>query len=235
MPDTAVSRRALLACAIVVSCTAAALAARPLAAQVVAGGAAIDRASREALPCLDVALEDADGRAVARGRTDARGFFQLVAPALADSTLGTLRLRFSIDGYAPTHAPVAPLPADGVTIPAYAIAFESWLRAGATMQPPPDGAADAEPWPQPRAGAGPHFPEVLKREGVEGGAVVRFVVDSTGRVDPHSLRTVSATRREFADAARQYLRTDARYRPARRDGRPVCALQQPPFLFRLGT
>src|SRR5687767_260789 len=53
--------------------------------------------------------------------------------------------------------------------------------------------------------ATPGYPDVLRRAGVEGEALVSFVVDTTGRVEPGSFKVIRATHELFAAAVRNAL------------------------------
>jgi TonB family protein len=73
----------------------------------------------------------------------------------------------------------------------------------------------------PRAdNARPVYPSALRASGLEGDVVVRFVVDTAGRVEAGSIVIVRASHSLFADAVRSWL-PRTRYTPAEVDGRPV--------------
>jgi len=74
------------------------------------------------------------------------------------------------------------------------------------------------------------YPPMLWRQRIEGEAVAEFVVDTLGRVDPKSLRIVSATHALFASAARAAL-PRARYAPAELEGRKVRQIVVVPVRF----
>lgn len=78
----------------------------------------------------------------------------------------------------------------------------------------------------------PRYPDLLRRAGTEGSVLVRFVVDSTGRVDPTSITIVDATHPLFAAAVRDAL-SRASFRAAEVAGRPVAQLVEQRFDFRL--
>ena len=81
------------------------------------------------------------------------------------------------------------------------------------------------------AGAGaPAYPELLRMAGVEGEVLATFVVDTTGRAEPGTLRIVRASRPEFADAVRKSLK-HLRLLPAEAVGRKVRQLVELPFVF----
>jgi protein TonB len=76
----------------------------------------------------------------------------------------------------------------------------------------------------------PRYPEMLRQAGIGGRVLIRFVVDTLGRVDPASVTVVQATHEQFANAARAAL-TGFRFRPAEVNGRRVRALAEMPFEF----
>lgn len=67
------------------------------------------------------------------------------------------------------------------------------------------------------------YPATLRDAGVAGRAVLQFIVNTDGRVDPASIRVVSATHEQFGDASRRAVER-FRFRPARIDGTPVRVL-----------
>ncbi|HEY5219623.1 MAG TPA: TonB family protein, partial [Gemmatimonadaceae bacterium] len=77
----------------------------------------------------------------------------------------------------------------------------------------------------------PTYPDSLFHARVPGRVVVRFVVDTTGKVELQTVDVVSATRPAFADAVRQALRTAA-FSPATLGGIPVRQLVTMPFDFK---
>ena len=78
----------------------------------------------------------------------------------------------------------------------------------------------------------PRYPEVLKAAGVEGEVDVSFVVDTTGRADPSSLRILKSTHNLFDAAVRSSL-PGMRFIPAEVGGRKVWQQVQQPFVFRI--
>jgi len=78
----------------------------------------------------------------------------------------------------------------------------------------------------------PRYPAALRARALQGEVVVRFVVDSAGRVAPGTLEVVRATHDLFADAVRAAL-ARTRYVPAERAGRRVAQLVEQRFTFRL--
>lgn len=78
----------------------------------------------------------------------------------------------------------------------------------------------------------PRYPESLRRAGVEGDVVVKFVVDTTGRVDMRSIEVVRSTHSAFTDAVRETL-TKLRFAPGAAGERKMRALAVMPFHFTL--
>ena len=82
--------------------------------------------------------------------------------------------------------------------------------------------------------AAPEYPAHLLREGIEGSAAVRFVVDSTGAVDTLTYRVLKATQADFAVAIRRAL-PFMHFQPAVQAGRRVRQLVEQSFSFKLTT
>lgn len=66
----------------------------------------------------------------------------------------------------------------------------------------------------------PEYPRTLRALAVEGDVLVRFVVDSTGRVEGASVAILEETHHLFGDAVRRWL-SRTRYHPAEVAGRAV--------------
>jgi TonB family protein len=90
-----------------------------------------------------------------------------------------------------------------------------------------DSAAVRDP-----ASAAPAYPPSLIEKHVEGSAVIRFVVDSTGFVDLSTVQVIRATNPLFAKAVTDVL-PEMRFRPAMAGNRPVRQLAELPFIFKL--
>jgi periplasmic protein TonB len=75
------------------------------------------------------------------------------------------------------------------------------------------------------------YPMAMKRRGIEGTAMVSFVVDEKGR--PRDIVVTEATNAEFAEAATEAI-SNLRYEPAVKDGKPVKTNMQQPVIFNLG-
>lgn len=85
----------------------------------------------------------------------------------------------------------------------------------------------------PRAANGqPQFPQSLRNAGVEGDVAVRFVVDSTGRVDARSIVVLQSSHALFAQSVRRWLER-TRYAPAEVRGKPVRQLVEQRVSFSL--
>ena len=80
--------------------------------------------------------------------------------------------------------------------------------------------------------AAPAYPALLQAQGIEGEAIVRFVVDTTGRADPESFRVMETNHRLFASAVRDAL-PGMKFLPARIGALKVRQLVEQPFVFRL--
>jgi len=78
----------------------------------------------------------------------------------------------------------------------------------------------------------PRYPDVLRQAGIDGSVLIQFTVDTLGRVDMQSVKTLSSTHTLFTDAVRQSLGA-FRFKPAEVNGKRVPALAQMPFEFHL--
>lgn len=103
------------------------------------------------------------------------------------------------------------------------------VYADAYMEIEVDSAAVRHP-----ESAAPAYPPELMRLGVPGHAAVRFVVDSTGRVEMASVQLIEASRVEFWIAVRDVLPL-MRFTPARRGSIPVRQLAEQLFRFQIAV
>jgi protein TonB len=78
----------------------------------------------------------------------------------------------------------------------------------------------------------PRYPEALKSVNVQGEVIAQYIVDARGRVEPGSIKILSATHKLFGDAVRTAL-LEARFRPAEVGGNKVRQLVEQPFIFKL--
>ncbi len=76
------------------------------------------------------------------------------------------------------------------------------------------------------------YPRMMRQAGIEGNVVLQAVVDTTGRVEPGSVRVVSSTHKSFESSARSLLEKSL-FRPGRVRGTPVRVLIQIPVTFNL--
>lgn len=77
----------------------------------------------------------------------------------------------------------------------------------------------------------PVYPPVLADAGVSGRVVVRFVVDTAGRVEPATVVALTSPHPALTDAVRDAL-AQARFKPGRSRGVPVRVLAEMPVTFR---
>jgi protein TonB len=80
----------------------------------------------------------------------------------------------------------------------------------------------------------PDYPQALRSASLEGDVFITFVVDTTGRVEPGSLRVVQSSHPLFAEAVQRWL-PKTRYRPAEVGGRRVRQLVQQQVGFALAN
>ncbi len=84
--------------------------------------------------------------------------------------------------------------------------------------------------PERLSGPDPRYPNLLREAGIEGTVVLRFVIDTTGIVEPSTLVVISTTHRAFEGPAREAA-LRSRYRPARVRGVRVRVLVQQAISF----
>jgi protein TonB len=78
--------------------------------------------------------------------------------------------------------------------------------------------------------ARPRYPEVLRNAGLSGRVLLQFIVDTTGRIDIGSAKTLQTTHDLFTRAVLAVL-PDMRFLPTEVNGKRVRALAQMPFEF----
>ncbi len=78
----------------------------------------------------------------------------------------------------------------------------------------------------------PRYPESLRQAAIDGRVLVRFTVDTTGRIDMSSVSVVSSTHDLFTRAVRDALRAFL-FKPAELGGHRVRALAEMPFEFQI--
>lgn len=87
-----------------------------------------------------------------------------------------------------------------------------------------------KPVVQAATSALPTYPDILRQAGIEGEALVSFVVDTLGRVDLTSFKVIRTTHEQFAAAVRSAL-PRMRFIPAETWRGKVRQLVQQPFSF----
>lgn len=127
------------------------------------------------------------------------------------------------------------------------IAIEPVTRIGpATGTPTPGvpgatGPATGEPWSElmvdrtarlVRNTSRPSYPDLLRRDRIEGSVLATYVVDTLGRVEPGSFAVLESTHPLFERSVRDALAA-MRFVPAEAGGRRVRQLVQQSFLFTL--
>jgi protein TonB len=80
--------------------------------------------------------------------------------------------------------------------------------------------------------AKPRYPDRLRTAGVNGRVRIRFVVDTTGRVDPTSVQILESTHELFTTAVRDIL-PSLRFKPSEANGQRVRSLAEMPFEFQI--
>jgi TonB family protein len=76
----------------------------------------------------------------------------------------------------------------------------------------------------------PRYPAPLQALGLEGRVVVEFVIDTSGNVEPGSVRTLESTHPAFEKAAHAAM-VKSLFQPARLSGHPVRQLTRQPVRF----
>ena len=80
--------------------------------------------------------------------------------------------------------------------------------------------------------AAPSYPKELMEKGIEGFAAMRFVVDSTGKIDLGTVQTLETTNSGFVAAVREAM-PGMRFRPAKMGDHPVRQLAEQLFKFQI--
>lgn len=78
----------------------------------------------------------------------------------------------------------------------------------------------------------PRYPESLRQANLDGRVLVRFVVDTLGKIDMASVQVLESTHDLFTRAVRDAL-GNFRFRPAEARGRRVQAMAEMPFEFQI--
>jgi TonB family protein len=192
------------------------LSSAPLHAQGVFAGVLVDPRLRTPLACVDVTLENSSAHEVARTQTTGDGAFQFDSPPA-----GSYRPRFSVWSHAPVYGAFETLDSASQHARVYQVDFGPLIREKLKVWPDTVDSPPGKPLHPDRVR--PAYPPDLRARGVEGSVSVRFVVDSAGSVIPPTIQVLESSDPGFSEAAVQYFRA-VQYVPARRAGRPVCAL-----------
>jgi len=78
----------------------------------------------------------------------------------------------------------------------------------------------------------PRYPPVLQQAGIEGKVLLEFIIDSTGHVEPASVRAIDRSGPGFDATAREVIQKSL-FRPARVRGRPVRQRTLQSIVFRI--
>ena len=91
---------------------------------------------------------------------------------------------------------------------------------------------DVDVPPKMQRHAMPGYPFNLRRSGISGEAVIRFVVDTRGKT--RDIEILSSTHEEFGAAAAATV-AKWRYDPARKNGQPVNVHLRMPMIFNINS
>jgi len=94
--------------------------------------------------------------------------------------------------------------------------------------------AVVEEKPSLLSGPPPVYPPLLKQAGIQGRVLVRAVIDTTGRVDPASVRIVNSPNPGFDEPTKRWI-LKALFRPARIHGQAVRVIVNLPFNYSIGS
>jgi len=75
------------------------------------------------------------------------------------------------------------------------------------------------------------YPTALQRAGVTGTVNIQFVVDASGKVDAGSIRVMSSTQAQLAEAAKGIV-PEIRFRPGEVKGKPVASMVLLPIVYK---
>lgn len=153
-------------------------------------------------------------------RTTRRGQFRFTAPEG-----GRYQLEFG--GAAPhvLRSPIDSLTPDTTLERRYALPTRAWSAAA------PLPVELVSTVAQPRRGTrAPRYPERLRNEGVIGCVLALFAVDTTGAVEPASVRILISTDSAFTTSVRTAV-PQLRFTPARLGRTPVRQQVTAPFAF----
>jgi TonB family protein len=197
-----------------------------LHAQGIFAGMLMDPKLKTPLPCVEVALEDSAAHEVAHARTAADGAFQFDSPRA-----GSYRPRFDAWHHAPVYGAFETLDPTTDRARVYEIAFGAARKGGVKYWPDTTDSPPGKPLNLDKVQI--RYPWTMRKVGYAGTVRMRYVVDSVGWVVRPTLQVLESPIRDFTEEALRYLR-NAQFEPARRGGRPVCALMvDQPISFEL--
>jgi TonB family protein len=145
-------------------------------------------------------------------------------PPPIDLRAEPLRLDFPAFDHGPPRLDLRALA--GLSAPADSSAARGGSGSSGTALP----VEEADQAPALLGGLQPRYPESLQSTGLAGSVELEYLISTTGRVEPGSVRVRRSTHQAFTEAARQAL-LGARFTPARRGGRPVAVLVRQTMRF----
>jgi periplasmic protein TonB len=80
----------------------------------------------------------------------------------------------------------------------------------------------------------PPYPDLLRRAGIEGRVLLQAIVDTTGRIEPGSMKILKSPSDAFDEPVKQWA-LKALFRPARFEGRAVRVLVRLPLDYAAGA
>jgi TonB family protein len=154
--------------------------------------------------------------AVAQLEVPLKGFKSIVVPTVIPTTIPTINITEHFDPRDYTGRGVEGGTADGVTPAANQLYAEAMV----------------EERPQLLSAPPLQYPDLLRRDGVEGHVEIQAVIDTLGRVEPGSVRIVKSSNPAFDQPTRQWV-LKALFRPARLHGIAVRVLVNQPVDYSL--
>jgi len=79
----------------------------------------------------------------------------------------------------------------------------------------------------------PRYPPVLQSAGIAGRVELQYIVDTTGRAEPGSIKIINSTHKAFEEPAKETV-LKSTFKPARFRGQPVRQLVQQAMSFKIG-
>ncbi|MGA2383348.1 MAG: M56 family metallopeptidase [Gemmatimonadales bacterium] len=134
---------------------------------------------------------------------------------------------------APTQQPAAGPAPQAAPAPTQQRAAAPAPESASAARPIPPGVyreADVTVRPERIGGPAPRYPDSLRTAGVGGRVLVEFIVDTTGHVDPGSVRIVSSTHPGFEAPTREAI-VASTFRPGLVQGRAVPVLITQPVNY----